>query len=341
MPDTLRLSDKAWEQFRDAIEFSTEQEVKDRAEQGKPVRNLTLLRKETRWFLDTVFYILRNGGSWRIATPEGYLKGPKAYVLADRWQARGVWRRVRGYLQDHDCQEAWDFIKDTPLGCVDNDGRTLTISSHKQRQQELLKQSEFMPIEECNRLVEANLKLVGFVVDTKFRWIPKYGDRDEIYAAGLLGLMKASRKFNPGMGSKFSTFAVYAILSELKVWWRKAEAHYKTNRQPLYHVAGPYEAENAEFLGGSSQPQSPVEIASLNERADHIKRVMDENLTHRQVAIVTAIMNGATLDQAGEAYRITRERTRQIAAAAYARLAEPLRAFEPDQPRRRRSVATG
>ena len=67
--------------------------------------------------------------------------------------------------------------------------------------------------EESGRLAEENLGLVHLCAN---RFRGKGIEYDDLYGAGCIGLIKASKAFDPERGVKFSTYAVPVILGEIK-----------------------------------------------------------------------------------------------------------------------------
>ena len=74
---------------------------------------------------------------------------------------------------------------------------------------------------ETNILAENNLGLVHLCAN-KFR--NKGIEYDDLYSAGCIGLLKASRAFDTERGVKFSTYAVPVILGEIKRLFRDGGA---------------------------------------------------------------------------------------------------------------------
>ena len=70
---------------------------------------------------------------------------------------------------------------------------------------------------EVDALAENNLGLVHMCAN-KFR--SKGIEYDDLYSAGCVGLLKASKAFDPERGVKFSTYAVPVILGEIKRLFR-------------------------------------------------------------------------------------------------------------------------
>ena len=64
---------------------------------------------------------------------------------------------------------------------------------------------------EANELVETHLELVGHVVNQVAARYPRHVDRQELWAAGAIGLVDASRRFNPDAGVPFARYATIRI----------------------------------------------------------------------------------------------------------------------------------
>ncbi|HEX9887872.1 MAG TPA: sigma-70 family RNA polymerase sigma factor [Nitriliruptorales bacterium] len=67
------------------------------------------------------------------------------------------------------------------------------------------------PLETSNQLVEANLHLVHHVVNQLAARYPRHVDREELWNAGALGLVDASRRFDPTAGIPFARYASIRI----------------------------------------------------------------------------------------------------------------------------------
>lgn len=71
-----------------------------------------------------------------------------------------------------------------------------------------------MAIEE---VVEQNQNLVYYIIK---KYI-KYFDKDDLFQAGMMGLLKAYKNFNEQAGVKFSTYAFSSIYGEVKKYVRE------------------------------------------------------------------------------------------------------------------------
>ena len=74
-----------------------------------------------------------------------------------------------------------------------------------------------MPEEEFERAVKENLPLVAHLVK-RFSWAET--DREDLFQTGCVGLMKAVRRYEPGFGTAFSTYAVPVIVGEMRRYLR-------------------------------------------------------------------------------------------------------------------------
>ena len=68
-----------------------------------------------------------------------------------------------------------------------------------------------MSTEEQNRLVAETLDLVGHIVAEVSVRYPRHVDRSELWNAGALGLVEASRRYDPDSGIPFARYAAIRI----------------------------------------------------------------------------------------------------------------------------------
>lgn len=86
-----------------------------------------------------------------------------------------------------------------------------------------------------NALVEKYLPLVSSAVARLAMTLPDHVDRDDLYSAGLMGLLQALRNFDPTCGTSFETFARMrvrgAMLDELRrMDWVPRSIHEKARK---------------------------------------------------------------------------------------------------------------
>lgn len=75
-----------------------------------------------------------------------------------------------------------------------------------------------MTMQEEHKLVEENINLVYHVLH---KYFPTYVNDEDVTSTGFLGLVKASKGFDPDKGFAFSTFAVWCIKNEILKYFRK------------------------------------------------------------------------------------------------------------------------
>ena len=77
------------------------------------------------------------------------------------------------------------------------------------------------PVPESEQSLLEHLPMVRFLARRIHGRLPKNVEIDDLFSAGMIGLMEASAKFNPAKGIKFSSFASFrvrgAILDSLRV----------------------------------------------------------------------------------------------------------------------------
>src|SRR5882757_3049036 len=124
-----------------------------------------------------------------------------------------------------------------------------------------------------NSLVEQFLPLVKTVVGRLAMTLPSHVNIDDLYSAGLVGLLSAVRRFNPKSGSSFETYARVrirgAVFDELRrLDWVPRSVHDKAKKveQTMYALAQktggvPTDAQMARALD-----LSPTEYEELLEQ---------------------------------------------------------------------------
>ena len=141
-----------------------------------------------------------------------------------------------------------------------------------------------------NTLVEQHLPLVKTVVGRLAMTLPSHVSAEDLYSAGLVGLLNAVRRFNPKGGSTFESYARVrirgAVFDELRrLDWVPRSVHDKAKKveQTMQRLAQhkgamPTESEMAVALGLSSgeyeelldtiRPASYVCLDSVKTAAD-------------------------------------------------------------------------
>jgi RNA polymerase sigma factor for flagellar operon FliA len=91
------------------------------------------------------------------------------------------------------------------------------------------------PLEDHSALIRDNLYLVDILVGRMVTQVPSFMNRDDMRSAGMLGLIDAANKFDPGKNTLFKTFAEYrirgAILDEMRKldWFSRSMREKQSN----------------------------------------------------------------------------------------------------------------
>jgi len=141
-----------------------------------------------------------------------------------------------------------------------------------------------------NSLVEQHLPLVKTVVGRLAVTLPQHVSTDDLYSAGLVGLLNAIRRFNPKGGASFESYARVrirgAVFDELRrLDWVPRSVHDKAKKveQTMHELAQrrgsiPTDHEMADALGLSAveyqdlldviRPATYVCLDSVHTRSD-------------------------------------------------------------------------
>ena len=173
-----------------------------------------------------------------------------------------------------------------------------------------------------NRLVEANLRLVITVARQHARSREALAD---LISEGNCTLLQAVEKFDFTRGTRFCTYASWALMKNFAKSFRTEE---RRNEQPVADV-------NEVVCVVEEPAPRPVEV---REQQAHEKRLVTgllDRLTHREREIlvcrfgIDGAVRPATLDEIGQRLQITRERVRQLERRALKKLRELLNRPSP------------
>jgi len=137
------------------------------------------------------------------------------------------------------------------------------------------------------QLIKSHMWLVDFLVERMVMHVPQYMTRDDMSSAATMGLLDASRRFDPAKGVMFKTFAEQRIRGAIIDEARKMDSFSRTMREKQARIEDaltafvrrmgrdPDEHEMAAVLGCSLdqyrlqlQEVSHLGLISLNKRAD-------------------------------------------------------------------------
>ncbi len=179
-------------------------------------------------------------------------------------------------------------------------------------------------------LVEQHLPLVRHVVGRIAMSLPAHVDADELYSAGLVGLLDAVRKYEPSCGTTFETYARIrirgAVLDELRrLDWVPRSVHRKSRRyqEALWeleqaHGRMPTDREMARAL-----EMSPAEYDEFKEQIRPASFVCLDAVTEHEGGEGPSVAESvADPDQADPLEAIARRELAEQVAERLARLPE-------------------
>lgn len=178
-----------------------------------------------------------------------------------------------------------------------------------------------MTKEQQDKALVDNLGLVHVFVRRIMskRMIPDH-HKEDIVQAGTIGLMRALAKFDIDKGTKVSTYAW---------WWIRIYANRAIQDLDLIRVGRDHRSARLAFLGcDPRRGVDPYDDDVLEGRSDDVEeavmlrslRSSMEQLPPNLQDLLVRRMEGATLEQIGRDWRLSRERIRQLEAVAHREL---------------------
>ena len=134
------------------------------------------------------------------------------------------------------------------------------------------------------QLIEDNMGLVYHLISKEY---PTYLYDEDIIQWGMLGLCKAAEKWDESK-SKFSTFAIICIRSEIQMEFRRRAKH-----QGIFSLDYEYEGEDGEtntladcVIGDEDVPYFDIGInlSRLNEKEKRIVELLPTGMTQTDIA---------------------------------------------------------
>ncbi len=170
--------------------------------------------------------------------------------------------------------------------------------------------------------------LVWYVVNRITPRLPKAVSEEELHAAGMMGLWKAARSYDPSKGAEFKTYAYHrirgAVLDELRTLDFLPRSIRQKARQAGVAAPAilglPTNEDGSETLAGGDQEQS-VENADLHQA---LLREMEELPEKMRAVMHLYYQEGMKMRAIGERLSLTESRVSQIHSNAVARLRRSL-----------------
>ncbi|MFQ5494665.1 MAG: sigma-70 family RNA polymerase sigma factor, partial [Phycisphaerae bacterium] len=162
------------------------------------------------------------------------------------------------------------------------------------------------------RIIAANLRLVVSIARKHVGWSPNFF---EVISDGNMSLMRAVERFDYARGTKFSTYATWAIVKN----------YARSIPEQHYHCAR-YVTGQDELLHATADHRPAAPHGSDRKRIREIIAAALTGLSEREREVVRGHfgLGGRdtvlTLDQLGRRFGVTKERIRQIEQKALSRL---------------------
>lgn len=170
------------------------------------------------------------------------------------------------------------------------------------------------------RITRANLRLVVSIAKKHVGWSSNFF---EVVSDGNMSLMRAIEKFDFSRGTKFSTYATWAIMKN----------YARSIPEQHYHSAK-YVTGQDLVLDQAADHREDTDDATVASDRRHVRELIDVGLNELSVREREIVRhhfglgeeNGSsvTLDDLGKRFGVTKERVRQIEQKAIARLREVL-----------------
>jgi RNA polymerase sigma factor (sigma-70 family) len=168
-----------------------------------------------------------------------------------------------------------------------------------------------------NELAMENSGLVGYTLKRYYRLNPlarQHYPKDDAFAEGFLGLLRAAELYDPTTGYTFGTYASYWILQALGRGWDK---HWHMIHKPAYLDEIPVQASSYHDFEAIVRRVSDKDAASPEVRElQSIVRGEIAKMHPRYANVLLQRLHGRTYSEIAEDLDVSRERARQIALVA-------------------------
>jgi RNA polymerase primary sigma factor len=168
------------------------------------------------------------------------------------------------------------------------------------------------------RIIRANLRLVVSIAKKHVGWSPAFF---EVISDGNMSLMRAAEKFDFSRGTKFSTYASWAVMKNYARSIPEQHYHYTryvTGQEGVIDSAPDAATEEESSYQSDRQHVRDVIRAGMNELPEREREIVSHHFG------LGGKGKALTLDQLGKRFGVTKERVRQIEQHALAHLREVL-----------------
>ena len=162
------------------------------------------------------------------------------------------------------------------------------------------------------RIIRANLRLVVSIAKKHIGWSPNFF---EVISDGNMSLMRAVERFDCSRGTKFSTYATWAVVKNYARSIPEERYHfskYVTGQDEILHAAPDH--RQAEESGADRLRVRELIKAGLNELDEREREIVSSHFG------LGSENGGLTLEQLGARFGVTKERIRQIEKKALSHL---------------------
>ncbi|MCW8859513.1 MAG: FliA/WhiG family RNA polymerase sigma factor [Deltaproteobacteria bacterium] len=158
---------------------------------------------------------------------------------------------------------------------------------------------------EREKMIEAHLSLVDFLVDRMMTQVPAFVSRDDIRSAALMGLMDAANRFDPRRGVLFKTFAERRIRGAVFDEVRRMDWFSRSLREKQSKL-GKVTEDLGKRLGRAAEDQELAE--ALEMKLDDFRELQ---LQVSQLGYVSLHENIDDTDEVGKSFIDNLEDTQQ------------------------------
>lgn len=172
--------------------------------------------------------------------------------------------------------------------------------------------------------------LVWYVVNRLKPRLPHSVSEEELHSAGMVGLLKAARSYDPSRGAEFKTYAYHrirgAMLDELRSLdflprSLREKAREKGEQAPAV-IGLPTDEDGSDSLEVEAMISGAIENQELAEALQIAIRSLPDKM---RVVMHLYYNEGRRMREIGEELNLTESRVSQIHSAAVARLRRDLR----------------